>query len=348
MTVYRKIQIRNDTKANWASQNPTLLSCELGIENDTGRIKRGNGATAWNSLRYADEEEYTMSAMLSGNYHGTNLEERFANEIKSYTSVADWLHARCQANNFYGIHPGDYFYDTTVAATVDGTAIAAGTKRKCVIAGVDMYYNTGDTPMPHHLTVFTLSEANVMFNTTLNNNGSSYSANPYRASKLYAVQNGINNAATNAIGAVGFNAAGAGYLQTFSSALRNRMVEQRCFMPERYNASSVLTDHTGWNWYGRGMIFAPTEIEAYGCLIHSNKPTQTQQNPEGFGPTCHWPIFQSAGGNGRLTFGRLSWWLSSVAGGGTSCACIVNGNGTATCYNTTVTFFRAPLCFHIA
>ena len=44
-----------------------------------------------------------------------------------------------------------------------------------------------------------------------------------------------------------------------------------------------------------------------------------------------------------LFVGRLSWWLSSVAGGGTSCACNVNGNGNANCNNTTETFFRAPL-----
>lgn len=348
MTVYRKIQVRNDTKANWKTQNPTLLLCEIGIENDTGRWKRGDGATAWNSLRYADEEEQILSAMLTGTYQGTNLEERFANEIKSYSTTADWLHARCQANNFFGIHPFDYFYDTTVEQTVDGTTIAAGTKRKQVIAAVDPYYNTGDTAMAHHIIAGCLSEATVLYNPTNNNNGSSYNANPYLASKLYAVQNGINNSTTNAIGAVGFDASGGGYLQTFSTALRNRMVQRRVFMPERYSASASLTDSTGWSWQSLGTIFAPSEIEAYGCLIHANKPSMTQQNPDGFGPYSQWPIFNTAGGNGRLLFGRLTFWLSSVAGGGASNACLVDGGGRARCYYTADTYVRAPLFYNIA
>jgi hypothetical protein len=47
-----QIQFRNDTAANWTSANPTLLAGEQGFETDTGRIKIGNGSTAWNSLAY--------------------------------------------------------------------------------------------------------------------------------------------------------------------------------------------------------------------------------------------------------------------------------------------------------
>ena len=36
----------------WSNSNPTLAQGELGIELDTGRIKIGDGVTAWNSLRY--------------------------------------------------------------------------------------------------------------------------------------------------------------------------------------------------------------------------------------------------------------------------------------------------------
>lgn len=47
-----QIQFRNDTAANWTSANPTLLAGEQGYETDTGRLKIGNGSTAWNSLSY--------------------------------------------------------------------------------------------------------------------------------------------------------------------------------------------------------------------------------------------------------------------------------------------------------
>ena len=51
-TMHSLIMIRNDTKENWASVNPTLLKGEIGIEMDTKKFKVGNGSTAWNSLGY--------------------------------------------------------------------------------------------------------------------------------------------------------------------------------------------------------------------------------------------------------------------------------------------------------
>lgn len=47
-----QLQIRNDTAANWTSNNTVLLSGEMGNETDTGRQKIGDGVTAWTSLQY--------------------------------------------------------------------------------------------------------------------------------------------------------------------------------------------------------------------------------------------------------------------------------------------------------
>ena len=47
-----QIQTRRDTAANWTSTNPTLAAGEPGLETDTGKLKVGNGSTAWNSLAY--------------------------------------------------------------------------------------------------------------------------------------------------------------------------------------------------------------------------------------------------------------------------------------------------------
>tara|TARA_Y100001937_G_scaffold125538_1_gene192583 strand:- start:63 stop:1361 length:1299 start_codon:yes stop_codon:yes gene_type:complete len=49
-----KIQLRRDTAADWASNNPTLSAGEFGWESDTNRFKIGTGSAAWNSLEYAD------------------------------------------------------------------------------------------------------------------------------------------------------------------------------------------------------------------------------------------------------------------------------------------------------
>jgi hypothetical protein len=48
----RRILIRRDTAAAWTAANPTLGSGELGGETDTGKLKLGDGSTAWNSLAY--------------------------------------------------------------------------------------------------------------------------------------------------------------------------------------------------------------------------------------------------------------------------------------------------------
>jgi hypothetical protein len=53
MAVVTQIQIRRGTASQWTSTNPTLASGEQGYETDTGKMKIGNGSTAWNSLAYA-------------------------------------------------------------------------------------------------------------------------------------------------------------------------------------------------------------------------------------------------------------------------------------------------------
>lgn len=47
-----QIQWRRDTAANWTAANPTLAQGEAGYETDTGKLKMGDGATAWNALAY--------------------------------------------------------------------------------------------------------------------------------------------------------------------------------------------------------------------------------------------------------------------------------------------------------
>ena len=53
-----KIQLRNDTKANWELYNPILLAGETGVENDTGYFKIGDGVHNWKDLSYANKFDY--------------------------------------------------------------------------------------------------------------------------------------------------------------------------------------------------------------------------------------------------------------------------------------------------
>jgi hypothetical protein len=48
----QQIQFRNGTAAQWTTANPVLAMGELGLENDTGQFKMGNGIDAWSVLLY--------------------------------------------------------------------------------------------------------------------------------------------------------------------------------------------------------------------------------------------------------------------------------------------------------
>jgi hypothetical protein len=48
-----RIQVRRDTATNWTNVNPTLFAGEIGFETDTGKMKIGDGSTAWASLAYS-------------------------------------------------------------------------------------------------------------------------------------------------------------------------------------------------------------------------------------------------------------------------------------------------------
>lgn len=48
------IKLRRGSASAWTTANPTLASGEEGYETDTGRTKRGDGSTPWNSLAYTD------------------------------------------------------------------------------------------------------------------------------------------------------------------------------------------------------------------------------------------------------------------------------------------------------
>lgn len=50
------IKLRRDTAANWTLDNPILEEGETGWETDTGRVKLGDGVTAWVGLAYAAGE----------------------------------------------------------------------------------------------------------------------------------------------------------------------------------------------------------------------------------------------------------------------------------------------------
>lgn len=72
-----RIQLRRDTAANWATVNPVLADGEIGLEQDTGQFKLGNGVSTYTALPYGGlqgpqgETGHTGPASAWGNIPGT-------------------------------------------------------------------------------------------------------------------------------------------------------------------------------------------------------------------------------------------------------------------------------------
>jgi len=56
-----RIQFKRATSSSWSTNNPVLYAGEIGYETNTGKLKVGDGTTAWNSLSY-------LTADISGAY----------------------------------------------------------------------------------------------------------------------------------------------------------------------------------------------------------------------------------------------------------------------------------------
>jgi len=89
------IQVKRDTAANWTSNNPTLAAAEFGFETDTGKLKLGDGSTAWSSLNYF---EPAAAAAVTSNVQGSEFgyaaggrsaPTTYQNEINKYSFTSD-------------------------------------------------------------------------------------------------------------------------------------------------------------------------------------------------------------------------------------------------------------------
>lgn len=53
-----QIKLRRDISGNWYDVNPVLGQGEPGLELDSGKLKIGNGSTAWRNLPYLDTTNF--------------------------------------------------------------------------------------------------------------------------------------------------------------------------------------------------------------------------------------------------------------------------------------------------
>ena len=80
------IKLKRGTATEWTSGNPTLENGEPGYETDTGKIKYGDGSTAWSSLAY-----FTVSgAGGGGSYTDTSVDTHLNQSSATTGQVLSW------------------------------------------------------------------------------------------------------------------------------------------------------------------------------------------------------------------------------------------------------------------
>ena len=286
-------------------------------------------------------------------YQGVNLETKFADEIASAGNVYAWLNARKTAGNFEGICVGDYFYVSMSAGTIAGYSLAAQTF-KCRIIGINTYSHCGDSVIGNMFYIKSdqVIDTPIKWQPTDNNNGTSVQTNPWLSSAAYAILNGVNNYNTaNAYNKAAHGAnGGSGVIGLLPAALRNVLKQKRMLLDQRYSASGLLTNSTGWGWGDGGKLWLPNEIEVYGCGIRSNlSQTSGYWFPEA-GLSIQFPWFANNCDN-RISYNssgsRCPWWLSAPASNSSTIVCIVNTYGYADYITATYATIRLPLCFCI-
>lgn len=129
------IQLRNDTAANWTAANPVLCQSEMGVENDTYKLKIGDGVTAWNDLEYFGMSEAAVSALISAqedNYY-TVIRNADETDDAAITRALDGATAGkgdiCTIKTALGTTPETYsymgyVYDGSTWGAMDGNVSA--------------------------------------------------------------------------------------------------------------------------------------------------------------------------------------------------------------------------------
>lgn len=144
----------------WAKQpnKPTYTASEVGALPSDGKAVDSDKLNGHPASYFATTATVTALADDVGNefgtinsnisnlrfgdpYDGVDLTSKFAEEIAGYTDPGAWIRSRIRANNFDGIHVNDYLAFTTTN----------GLKFKARVAGIDPYYEYGDSAAGHHI-----------------------------------------------------------------------------------------------------------------------------------------------------------------------------------------------------
>ena len=87
------IQVKRGPAANWTSTNPVLAIAEFGYETDTGKIKVGDGSTAWSALGYFAPAAAVFSPALAFTLDNPNPYSTSANDTFGFSAAINGNYA---------------------------------------------------------------------------------------------------------------------------------------------------------------------------------------------------------------------------------------------------------------
>ena len=233
------------------------------------------------------------------------------------------LRERIAQGNFADLYIGDY---KIITLTTGETVVME-------IAGIDQYYNCGDTVIGHHVDFISRDclASTERMNATNTNNGTADEKHPWLASKLYQT---LNDEST-------------GVYSTLPTDLKSYIITKRALLEERYSSDGAVSADTGCSWANAGKLWLPTEVEVFGHYTRSEPGYGTG----GGGYNLQYPIFYGGAkhiikgnGNGGA---RCTWWELSTFQMNAMQFCNVSSSGTANATNASNTSLHTPLCFRI-
>lgn len=253
-----------------------------------------------------------------GTYKGRSLASQFASEILDYDGdEAAWFNARIMSGEFDGIYPFDYFDITLTDTKVFRYRVAA----------IDQYLHAGSPEITDHHAIMVPDQVwpdSVTWNTAATNQGTSSNQFPYLASNLHNWE--VNT-----------------FYALLPTKWKDVIAPHRLLLEKRYNASSQLTDSTGWDWGDVGKIWSLSETEVYGEVVCGTKQFSK-------GMDSHFSeFFKTTAQRIRRNFSdsRCYWWVRGAAGGSSSYVCSVRDDGGATAGSATDPYVRPLPCFRV-
>jgi len=119
MPVQTVIKLRRDTASNWTTADSVLGSGEPGLETDTGKIKFGDGSTAWTSLAYSYDA-------VENDFGSVALTTLTNGDVLQYDGT-DWTNAQLDALPTQTGQSGNYLTTNGSAASWAAIDIPPGT-----------------------------------------------------------------------------------------------------------------------------------------------------------------------------------------------------------------------------